>query len=137
MVVAPQVGTLVEHKSIPGVGRVGAIDEPKVRVDCFESVAEPVAGSYWVDSLECRPVRLQRETRVYWQDPDTGIWRVGRIMGGDPGEYFIRLPNTERDLKVPETQLRVRWERPVSNPVDVLVAGAYESGYYSNARHPL
>ena len=38
---------------------------------------------------------------------------------------------------VPEAQLRVRWDRPVSNPVDVLVAGANESGYFSNARLPM
>jgi ATP-dependent helicase HepA len=131
------VGTLVEHKSTPGVGRVGAIEGAKVRVDCFESVADPVAQYWWVDSAECHPVRLQNETRVYWQDPDTGVWRAGRIVGGDRGEYFVRLPNTELDLKIPEAQLRVRWDRPVGNPVDVLVAGANESGYYTNTRQPM
>src|SRR5690242_14023258 len=135
--VALQVGALVEHKSVPGIGRVGAIDRAKVRVDCFESVAKPIAHSRWVDSAECRPIRLQGETRVYWQDPDTGVWRAGRIIGGDPDEYFVRLPNTELDFRVPEVQLRVRWDRPVGNPVDVLVAGANESGYYSNTRQPM
>jgi ATP-dependent helicase HepA len=135
---ALQVGSLVEHDSIPGIGRVGAIDGVTVRVDCFESVAEPVAQSWWVAAAECRQVTLQVETRVYWQDKDTGIWRVGRVLGGDrKTSYFVRLPNREYDLKIPETQLRVRWDRPVSDPVDVLVAEANESGYYSNTRLPM
>lgn len=135
--VALRVGSMVEHSSVPGIGRVGAIDGARVRIDCFESVADPVVASWWVGATDCRPVTLQRETRVYWQDPDTGAWRVGRIMGGDQAEYFVRLPNTELDIKAPEAQLRVRWDRPVRNPVDVLVAGANESGYYSNARQPM
>src|SRR2546423_14730832 len=113
------VGNMVEHPSVPGIGRVGAVDGDKVRVDCFESVAAPVVGSCWVAATECRPARLLAQTRVYWQDPDTGNWRAGRIVGGDASQYFVRLPNSELDFRVPEYQLRVRWDRPVSNPLDV------------------
>ena len=109
---------------VPGIGRVGEIDGAKVRVDCFESVAEPVAESRRVAAKVCRPVKLQDQTRVYWQDPDTGVWRAGRIVGGDQAEYFVRLPNSEvRFQGSRESQLRVRWDLPVRNPVDVLVAG--------------
>jgi ATP-dependent helicase HepA len=111
--------------------------EDKVRIDYFESVAGPTACSRWTNAADCRPTRLQEQTRVYWQDQDTGGWRAGRIVGGDQAEYFVRLPNSEIDFKVPESQLRVRWDMPVRNPVDVLVAGANESGYFSNARVPM
>ena len=131
------VGSMVTHAEIPGIGRVGEIEAGKIRVDCFESVVEPVAESRWVSAIECRLVKLQEQTRVYWQDPDTGIWQTGRIVGGDQAEYFVRLPNSEVDFKVPEPQLRVRWDIPVRNPVDVLVAGANESGHFSNARLPM
>ena len=131
------IGTMVTHAEIPGIGRVGGIDAGNVRVDCFESVVEPVAESWCVNADECRRIKLQEQTRVYWQDPDTGIWQTGRIVGGDQAEYFVRLPNSEVDFKVPEPQLRVRWDMPVRNPVDVLVAGANESGYFSNARLPM
>jgi ATP-dependent helicase HepA len=132
-----RVGNLVEHKLVPGIGRVGEIDGDKVRVDCFESVVEPVAESWCVKAAECRRVTLQDQTRVYWQNPDTGAWRTGRKIGGDPSDYFIRLPNSEYEVKVPESQLRVRWDRPVRDPVAVLVGGANESGYYSNTRIPM
>jgi ATP-dependent helicase HepA len=128
---------MVEHPSAPGIGRVGAVDGDRARVDCFESVAVPVVGSRWVAAAECRPAELLPQTRVYWQDPDTGNWRAGRIVGGDTSEYFVRLPNSEFDFRVPEDQLRVRWDRPVGNPVDVLVAGANESAYFRDARLPM
>lgn len=131
------VGNMVEHPEVPGIGRVGAVDGDRVRVDCFESVAAPVVGSRWVAASECRPARLLVQTRVYWQDPDTGNWRAGRIVGGDASQYFVRLPNSELDFRIPEFQLRVRWDRPVGNPVDVLVAGANESAYFRYARLPM
>ena len=97
------VGNLVEHQDVPGIGRVGALDGSRVRVDCFESVAEPVVESHWVQAGECQWIRLELQTRVYWQDQDTGRWRAGRIVGGDQTAYFVRLPNSKKDFKVPES----------------------------------
>jgi len=132
-----QVGSLVEHPLVLGIGRVGAVDGAKVQIDCFESVAAPVVDSRWVAYAECQPVNLLLQTRVYWQDSDTGNWRAGRIVGGEAPQYFVRLPNSEVDFLVPEAQLRVRWDQPVSNPVDVLVAGANETAYFRDARLPM
>ena len=130
-------GSLVEHPQVPGIGRVGAVDGAKVRIDCFESVAAPVVDSKWLAATECQPVKLHLQTRVYWQDSDTGNWRAGRIVGGEVPLYFVRLPNSDEDFPVPEDQLRVRWDRPVSNPVDVLIAGANETAYFRDARLPM
>ena len=132
-----RIGSMVEYPGAPGIGRVSGIDGAKVKIDYFESVAEPIAESRRVAAKVCRPVKLQDQTRVYRKDPDTGAWRSGRIVGGDQVEYFVRFPNATMDSKVPEAQLRVRWDLPVRNPVDVLAAGANESGYYSNARLPM
>ena len=95
------VGSIVTHAKIPGIGRVGEIDAGKIRVDCFESAVEPVAESRWVNANECQTVKLQEQTRVYWQDASTGIWQAGRIVGGDQAD--------ERDAAA----LRVRhpWRR--------------------------
>jgi ATP-dependent helicase HepA len=132
-----QIGNMVEYPGARGIGRVGEIDGTQVRVDYFESVVELIAESRWVAADVCLPVKLDVQTRIYWQDPDTGAWRTGRIVGGDPAMYFVRFPNSASDSRVPEAQLRVRWDLPVRNPVDVLAAGAHESGYYSNARLPM
>jgi ATP-dependent helicase HepA len=131
------LGSLVEHPGVPGLGRVGALDGRRVRVDCFESVATPVAWSCWVPVDECRHARLLNQTRVYWQDPDTGKWRTGRVVGVGPEGYFVRLPNSEFDVRVPEEQLRVRWDRPIADPVEVLAAGAQESAFFRDARLPM
>ena len=65
------------------------------------------------------------------------MWAAGRVVGGDPSAYFIRLPNSEFDRKVGEAELRVRWDRPVGDPVDVLIARANESPYFRDARLPM
>jgi len=131
------IGRLVEHRAVPGIARVGAVEGTQVRVDCFESVAAPVVGSRWVAGNECHPARLLPQTRVYWQNPDTGGWATGRVIGGDHTAYFIRLPNSEFDVKVSESEIRVRWDRPVADPLDVLIAGANESPYFRDARLPM
>lgn len=122
---------------MPGVGRVGERRGVDVQVEVFESVALPVADTYWVPADECRAVHLLPQTRVYWQDPDTGRWRAGRVLGGGPDVYFVRLPNKDIDYRVVQADLRVRWDRPITSPVEVLAAGANESPYFRDARLPM
>ncbi|MFI7577998.1 protein DpdE [Micromonospora sp. NPDC049497] len=130
-------GQFVEHPRIPGVGRVAEHRNNEVRVDAFESVATPTVMSTWVAAPECRAVKLLPQTRVYWQNPDTGRWRAGRIVGGGPDIYFVRFPNDEVDRQIGQEHLRVRWDRPIMSPVEVLAAGANESPYFRDARLPM
>jgi ATP-dependent helicase HepA len=134
---ALRIGSLVEHGDLPGVARVVGVEGPRVRVDCFDSVAAPVVASRQLLAAECSPVRLAPQTRVFWSDPDTGRWRAGRVVSGDGARYYVRFPNSEYDVCLPEGQLRVRWDRPVDDPVDVLVSGATESPYFRDARLPM
>ncbi|TDC79149.1 protein DpdE [Streptomyces hainanensis] len=129
-------GNIVVFAGGPGMGHVGGVDRDRVRVDFFESTAEPVADSMWVPTADCRRIRLESETRVYWRNPDTGAWLAGRVKGPTGGGYFVQFPNTKYDFPIPEDQLRVRWDRPVENPVTVLAAGGSESAY-RDARLPM
>jgi ATP-dependent helicase HepA len=131
------VGNHVLHAAVPGLARVGEVQSDKVRLDCFESVTQPIAEQVWTQSAECRRVRLGAQTRVFWQDPDTGSWRAGRVVGGEPSGYFVRFPNSGQDRILPEAALRVRWDRPVSNPLDVLISGANESPFFRDTRLPM
>lgn len=131
------IGQFVVHPNVPGVGRVGADRGEDLRVDAFDSIATPIAQSWWVPTRECRAVLLLPQTRVYWQDPDTGRWRAGRILGGGPDVYFVRLPNKDIDYQVPREHLRVRWDKPITSPVEVLAAGVNESPYFRDARLPM
>jgi len=131
------VGLLVEYPGCPGIGRIGELDGERVRVDFFESIASPSADSHWQSAASCRRVFLEPETRVYWRNPDTGDWLAGRVKGFSDEDYFIQFPNTEFDFPLPERELRVRWDRPVSDPVTVLAAGGNESAFFYDARLPL
>ncbi|WP_272941300.1 protein DpdE [Kribbella flavida] len=120
----------------PGIGRVAAIDGGRVRVDFFESAAEPVIGSVWVAANDVRRVPLGEQTRVFFRDRH-GRWRAGRIVGGGPDTYFVRVPNLRLDVEIPEDRLRVRWERVPHDPLQVLLSGANETPRFRDAREPV
>src|SRR5690349_24464013 len=121
------VGMLVAAPGTPGVARIGQLDGQKVRLDFFDSAATPVASQQWVDESKVRRYVVGVQTRVFWKDADTGRWTAGRVVGGSPPEYFVRRPNADVDLRVAESDLRVRWSRPLTDPLAVLLAGAQES----------
>ncbi|MER5418960.1 protein DpdE [Streptosporangium roseum] len=130
------IGQLVEYPGSPGIGRVGEITGAGVRVDFFESIAEPIAHSEVVPVKELQRATLERETRVYRRNPDTGDWLAGRVMAIVDGTHYVTFPNSNYDFPVVEEELRVRWNRPISNPLGALTAGGNESAYYYNARLP-
>ncbi|WSG60909.1 protein DpdE [Nocardia sp. NBC_01730] len=130
------VGQLVECVGSPGVGRVGEISDGHARVDFFESVAVPVALSEHVPLTKCRPAVLGEATRVFRRNPDTGDWLAGRVQASAGGKYYVQFPNYEFGFPIPEKELRVRWDRPVADPVTVLTAGGHESAYFHDARIP-
>lgn len=130
------VGHLVEFTGAPGIGRVGAIDGEVLRVDFFESVAEEVVHSQHVPAKNCWRAKLEPETRVYWREPSTGDWLAGRVTGEHLPQYFIQVPNKKWNELASECDLRVRWDRPVHDPLQVLTSGGNESGYFRDARLP-
>ena len=132
-----EIGMLVFHSAAEGVARVGAVDSNRVRLDLFDSAAVPIASQIWVDCAGTKRCQLDSQTRVYWQDRVMNHWRAGRIVGGGPDEYFVRPPNAQFDIRVPEVDLRVRWDRPVTDPLEVLLAGAQETPYYRDSRLPV
>lgn len=135
--VRAEVGQLVLHPKAPGIARIGHIDGNQASLDLFESAAQPVAQALWVPLSEVRRCLLGRQTRVFWREHATGSWRAGRVIGGGPEEYFIRPPNSPTDVRVAETDLRVRWDRPLADPLQVLLTGAQESPIYRDVRVPM
>lgn len=135
--VRPRVGQFVLHRNARGIARVAAVDNGRVRLEHFDSAARPTVGEFWAGTSEVRRCRLGNQTRVFWRDESVGCWQAGRVVGGGPDEYFVRVPNLEEDLRLPENELRVRWEEPVGDPLLVLLAGAQESPAYRDARLPV
>src|SRR4051812_40910716 len=98
---------LVVHPALPGVAHVGDVRGSTVRLDLFDSAANPIAGQHWVDGEDVRRCQVGIQTRVFWKDPATARWVAGRVVGGGPAEYFVRRPNAAEDLRVAEAELRV------------------------------
>src|SRR4051812_13683269 len=77
-------GMLVVHPALPGVAHVGDVRGSTVRLDLFDSAANPIAGQHWVDREDVRRCQVGIQTRVFWKDPATARWVAGRVVGGGP-----------------------------------------------------
>lgn len=130
------VGMLVVHPAVPGIAQICAVDSGRACLELFESAADPVAESHWVPLREVRRAQLTPQTRVFFRD-GWQRWRAGRVLGGGPDVYHVRVPNMDVDLQVSEDRLRVRWERPPQDPLQVLLTGANETPRYRDAREPV
>lgn len=131
-----QIGDFVLHPDMHGVARVADEDGVSIRLESFESVARPVAYERWVPRASVIRHVLSEQTRVFHRD-EWGTWRAARVISGGPGEYVVRFPNAVADTLIPTIQLRVRWNRPLEDPLQVLVAGAQESPFFRDARLPV
>ncbi|MBP2210858.1 ATP-dependent helicase HepA [Rhodococcus ruber] len=130
------VGKLVVQRGTSDIARIAEIAGGQVRLELFESAAHPVSESRWVPVTEVQRVRLGTQTRVFFQDGQ-GRWRAGRVIGGGPDVYYVRLPNIDVDFQLPESRLRVRWERPTHDPLQVLLSQANETPRYRDVREPV
>lgn len=133
---AGKIGSFVTFEGAPGIGRVGAVEGDKARIDFFESPVEVEVDSQWVDLHRLRATPLEEQTRVFVPTRH-GRWLAGRVVGGRAPDYFIRFPNERFDVEVPETSLRVRWDQPTKDPLQVLLAGANETPRFRDARQPV
>ncbi|WP_083583958.1 protein DpdE [Rhodococcus zopfii] len=127
-------GCFVDFPGAPGLGKVSTVDSGSICIEFFESVAQSVAATVTVS--ECARVEVPPETRAFWRDPDTHHWRACRVKANSGSTYYVHFPNSEYDSAVDERDLYVRWDRPVADPVDVLVTGGNESAYFYHARIP-
>lgn len=131
-----EVGYFVLFAGSPGVGRVAEVAEAGVLVEFFESPANPSVGLVWKSPGEVKHCRLGLQSRVFFRDQEDR-WRAGRIVGGAPPTYAVRIPNAEYDVQIHESRLRIRWERPPDDPLQVLLAGGQESPLFRDSRIPV
>jgi ATP-dependent helicase HepA len=105
-----------------------------VQIEYFDSIS--ATGRYHATARrnQVKPVEVSPQRRCYWEHK-TG-WRVGRVVWQGDGEYGVRLSNSDFDIKVPEAELYVRWNKPIRDPVDVLVAHGNESPFFHSRRQP-
>ncbi|MGI5458590.1 protein DpdE [Streptomyces sp. CA-249302] len=129
-------GAFVRVPGGPGIGKVGEVEEGRLRVDYFESPITMVAHSQWVAAPAAQRVLLDREERIWWKSRN-GAWNAGRVVHASTLEYIVRFPNADYDLPVPVDDLYVRWDRPVQDPVANLAVRGGSTAPFRDARLPM
>ena len=117
--------TFVVAESEPlGIGKLVNRSGDTGEVEFFESPFGPRLHRRCFKIPQIRAVELGLQTRVFWLDRTTGLWKAGRVdgppirmqtSGEDEELYFIRFPN-QNDRHISVSDLYVRWSHPVADP---------------------
>jgi ATP-dependent helicase HepA len=120
-----------------GIGKILEISAATANLEYFRSIGEErQIETVAYNSL--KPVLLERHTRCYFRSEDEEFWQVGRVETWHQDDlwYEIHLPN--KGLRyVTEADIYVRWERPISDPTDILVAKGHETPFFHDRRSAL
>jgi ATP-dependent helicase HepA len=119
-----------------GVGKLVEADEDgQAVVEYFPSPVQP-RHRVCVRAGSVQPAILDRQTRVYFRDPQTGRWRAGRVLEPKGWDYFVAFPNDDRQIVACE-HLFVRWDRPIDDPTGYLAIRINETPRFHRGRFPL
>ncbi|WP_042883659.1 protein DpdE [Cupriavidus necator] len=131
-----EVGAFVQTSQPPyaawGVGKFLGAEAGRGRVQYFDA-----PGAEMPQVVECaltriKPVALPEQTRVYRRH-GSGRWQAGRVLDGDGNTLFVQFPNGEA-INVDAADLQVRWNRPLRDPLPLLISEATETPFLADAR---
>lgn len=115
-----------------GIGKIIGTESNVFLVSFFDN---PTKQNLEVEipKQDLRPINLAPQTRVYWNDLDRGVWRVGRVLHHREDMVGIRFPNGNDTYKSPN-EIQVRWEIPIDDPSPYLAQKFNESSFFYDAR---
>jgi len=116
-----------------GTGKIIAADGTTVEIEYFDSVGADGRVRRHVDRDTVLRVRIPCQTRC-WFEQD-GVWQTGRVIELLDSRYSIFLPSQKLAI-LPESEFYVRWDRPVRDPMEVMVANAFDTPLYHELRRP-
>ena len=118
-----------------GVGSVVNVTLHDVTVDYFDSPANEDLFTCELPIDSIQPIHLEPQQRVYFRDPETLVWQVGRVLHyqSSDREYLIRFPNKQTRL-IPEDALQTRWASPIEDPTDHLALQMNETPFWHDGR---
>ena len=120
-------------KSKNGIGKLVDSDGSTSTIEYFDSPVSADRPRLSVPASSVESVRLDPQTRVYFFDQKSNGWRIGRIETHLGGFCAIRLPN-EESISLRESEVYVRWNHPIEDPCEHLVAQATETPFFHVAR---
>ena len=121
-----------EHRVL-GVGKVSRISGGVVSVAYCDIPGEEVPYEIEVPRADVKVVYIPGQTRVFRFDEDNGRWQVGRTISDEGLDLQLALPNRVT-ITAPREQIQVRWDRPISNPVEFLIRQVTETPFFADAR---
>ncbi len=118
-----------------GIGKLVGVSNQLATIEYFESPATSERMRLSVPIATVTLVRLEPEMRVYFENPASYRWQVGRVLHYQESDkkYLVRFPNDERRL-IPEAQLATRCLKPISDPTDHLALQLNETPYWHQGR---
>ena len=114
-----------------GTGSLVGVDGSMALVEYFDSIA--ASHIERAPTASIRATTPQPETRCYWQAD--GHWRIGRIQERSDDDGFL-VTEHQQTHRVLTRDLRVRWAKAVSDPIEILIARGSESPLFHRTRLP-
>ena len=128
------VGSLVRfpHNNL-GIGKVTDVTLFDAIVEYFVSVGDRIKVTVPLQQLV--QVRLERHTRCYLWSEEQETWQIGRVYQWyeDDQRYEIDLPNGKL-CYANESEIYVRCNRAIEDPIDVLVMKGQETPFFHQRR---
>ena len=81
---------------------------------------------------ELKAVLIPAQTRV-WRVTNSGRWQVGRMLNHEGMDAYVQFPNGER-IQMDICEVFVRWNRPLKDPLSLLIAETTESPFLADPR---
>ncbi|MEG4023386.1 protein DpdE [Microcoleus sp. S13C4] len=128
------VGSLVRSpRNDLGVGKVVEVSRTDALIEYFCSVKNRIRKTMPLSLLQ--EARLQRQTRCYLWSKTQERWIIGRVYDWDEDklEYEIDLPDSQ-SLQAVESELYVRCNIPIADPIDILAVKGQETPYFHDRR---
>ncbi|MFB1055491.1 protein DpdE [Vibrio diabolicus] len=130
-----EVGQFVCVENGLGLGKISKIDGESVVVTYFDSPMCMVAHEAQCHINAVNKSLLLIETVVSYYEHESEEWLTGRIVGEapPPADYLVQFPNDEY-RHLPQVDLYVRWDKPLSSPIEWLANQHTYTPYFQEAR---
>ncbi|NJK66005.1 MAG: helicase [Microcoleus sp. SU_5_3] len=128
------VGSLVRSpKNDLGVGKVLEVSRTDALIEYFCSVKHRIQKTVPLSLLQ--EARLQRQTRCYLWTESEQRWIIGRVFDWDEDNlyYQIDLPDSQT-VQADETDIYVRCNIPIADPIEILAVKGQETPYFHDRR---
>ncbi|MFF2351872.1 protein DpdE [Kitasatospora sp. NPDC058115] len=128
-------GLFVSSANSHGPGKLVREDGEELVLEYFDTPGQPLAERRreTVPRASVQPFRFSHEQRVFWRSGTQ--WRSGRVLDvSDQRDIYVRAREWEGHL--PELDLYVRWDNPLSDPIGFGGAGLMESPLLADMRRP-